>query len=302
MFGLTFKNRVGLGAGFDKDAQYLDVMEAMGFGHIEIGTVTPMPQAGNDAPRLFRIFEDRALINRMGFNNDGVEKIAERLKKYKNRDYILGGNIGKNKNTPNENAVDDYLICFKKLFYDVDYFTINVSSPNTPNLRELQDKEALNKILSALQAENAKHEFPKPILLKISPDLSFEQLDQVIEVVQKNKIHGMVATNTTISREGLNLSALEIENMGAGGLSGRPLFDKSTAVLNYIYEKTNGEIPLIAVGGILRKQDAINKFKAGAEMVQLYTGFIYRGPHLVRMINKIKLSNKIIPAVEEGEK
>lgn len=301
LFGLTFKNRVGIAAGFDKNATYLDVMEAMGFGHIEIGTVTPLAQSGNEAPRLFRIFKDRALINRMGFNNDGVDAIVERLKAYKNRDYILGGNIGKNKNTPNENAVSDYLICFQKLFDHVDYFTVNVSSPNTPNLRALQDKDALFQILNTLQKENAQHAHRKPILLKIAPDMTHDQLDEIIDVVKQTEIDGIIGTNTTISREGLTISQAEIDSMGAGGLSGRPLLQKSTAVIQYLYDKTNGDIPLVAVGGILRKNDAIDKFKAGAELVQLYTGFIYRGPHLVRMINKIKLSNKITPRSEENE-
>lgn len=301
LFGLTFKNRVGLGAGFDKDAKYLDVMEAMGFGHIEIGTVTPLPQAGNDKPRLFRLFKDSALINRMGFNNEGADAIAERLKKHQQRDYILGGNIGKNKTTPNDEAASDYLKCFKKLFDYVDYFTVNVSSPNTPNLRDLQDKDSLAIILDTLQKENKSKHNPKPILLKIAPDMSFEQIDEILSVVTNYKIDGIVATNTTVSREGLQTSEQEIQSIGAGGVSGKPLKEKSTAIVQYIYDKTNGALPIIAVGGIMRKQDAIDKFKSGAELVQLYTGFIYRGPHLVRMINKIKLSNKI-NQTEEKEK
>ncbi len=293
LMGLKFCNRVGMGAGFDKDAKYLDVLEAMGFGHIEIGTVTPRPQAGNEKPRLFRLYQDNALINRMGFNNDGVDIIAERLKKYANRTYIIGGNIGKNKDTPNEEAVNDYLTCFTKLYDHVDYFTVNVSSPNTPNLRELQDEDALRKILSTLQSENTRLGKHKPILLKIAPDLSYEQIDIIIKIVIENKLQGIVATNTTIARENLSLSDEELKNIGPGGLSGVPLMAKSTNVLRYIEDKTNDQLVLIGVGGIMKKRDAIEKFKAGAELVQLYTGFIYNGPHLVRKINKIKMSNKI---------
>jgi dihydroorotate dehydrogenase len=292
LFGLHFYNRVGLAAGFDKDAKYVEVFQALGFGHIEIGTVTPLAQDGNEKPRLFRVTEDKALVNRMGFNNEGVDAVVERLKKYQEHQIIIGANIGKNKNTPIENAVNDYLICFQKMYDYVDYFTVNVSSPNTPNLRDLQSAEMLNEILSTLQIENKKRGDNKPILLKIAPDLTLEQIDNVIKVVISNNINGIVATNTTIDRSNLKSEKAYIESIGTGGLSGMPLMQASTDIVQHIENKTNGELPIIAVGGIFSKQDAVDKFKAGAELVQLYTGFIYKGPHLIRKINKIKMGQK----------
>jgi len=280
-FGLTFKNPVGLAAGFDKNAVLFDELSAFGFGFIEIGTVTPKPQAGNPKPRLFRLQKDQALINRMGFNNDGVEVIAKRLKKRKTN-IIIGGNIGKNKITPNEKAVDDYLICFEKLFSVVDYFVVNVSSPNTPNLRALQDKKPLTKILKVLQDANHKKTAPKPILLKIAPDLTDSQLLDIITIVKETKIAGLIATNTTLSREGLQ----SVNKTETGGLSGRPVSNRATAVIKFLAEKSDKAFPIIGVGGIHTPQDAIDKLSAGADLVQLFTGFIYQGPRLVKKINK----------------
>ena len=344
--GISFKNPVGLGAGFDKNAQYLNELEALGFGFVEIGTVTPKPQAGNDKPRLFRLPKDKALINRMGFNNDGVEVIAERLRRWSvvngqssmvngewsmvNRQssikepaaadahllgstqharLIIGGNIGKNKITPNEDAWKDYEICFTALHPYVDYFVVNVSSPNTPGLRELQEKESLRKILTNLQALNLSivngessmdklNNFksdsqltlapsrPKPILLKIAPDLTQEQIDDVIDLAMEIKLDGLVATNTTINRDGLVTTADEIKKIGAGGLSGLPVQKKSTAMVEYIYQKTNGQIPIIASGGIFTAADAKEKLQVGASLVQVWTGFIYEGPAIVKNICK----------------
>lgn len=291
MIGLTFKNPVGLGAGFDKNAKYLRELEALGFGFLEIGTVTPLPQAGNDKPRLFRLPKDSALINRMGFNNDGVKVVAERLKKWregqgknKSSNFIVGGNIGKNKITPNEDAWKDYEACFKELHPYVDYFVVNVSSPNTPGLRELQEKESLRKILMHLQMINNGKAQSKPILLKIAPDLTEEQINDVIDLSMEIKLDGLVATNTTISREYLVTMPGVIQEIGMGGLSGKPLRQKSTAVLRYITQKTNGEIPVIASGGIFTGEDADEKFEAGARLVQIWTGFIYEGPGVVRKI------------------
>lgn len=285
---LKFKNPVGLAAGFDKNAKYLRELETLGFGFVEIGTVTPLPQTGNEKPRLFRLPKDNALINRMGFNNDGVKVIAERLKNLKlktqNLKLIIGGNIGKNKITPNEDAWKDYEICFKELHHYVDYFVVNVSSPNTPGLRELQEKESLRKILRHLQMINNGKAVAKPILLKIAPDLTQEQLDDVIELALEIKLDGLVATNTTISREGLTTDDPKLTNIGAGGLSGKPLQKRSTEIVKYIFEKTKGEIPIIASGGIFTGADAKEKLDAGASLLQVWTGFIYEGPTIVKKI------------------
>lgn len=280
VFGLKFKNPVGLAAGFDKDAKMFSELSDLGFGFIEIGTLTPKPQDGNPKKRLFRLKEDSAIINRMGFNNGGVEAAVERLKKNKN--VLIGGNIGKNKVTPNEEAVNDYIICFEKLFPVVDYFVVNVSSPNTPNLRALQEKEPLTKLLSELQELNSKREKQKPILLKIAPDLTDEQLLDIIDIVNETKIAGVIATNTTLSREGL-VSSNKDET---GGLSGKPLTKRSTEVIRFLSEKSGKAFPIIGVGGIHSADDAIEKFDAGASLVQLYTGFIYEGPQLIHDINK----------------
>jgi dihydroorotate dehydrogenase len=280
VFSLKFKNPVGLAAGFDKDAKLFNEFSDLGFGFIEIGTLTPKPQYGNEKKRLFRLVEDSAIINRMGFNNNGVDEAVKRLKK--NRNVIIGGNIGKNKNTPNENAAEDYKICFEKLFDFVDYFAVNVSSPNTPNLRALQEKESLSKLLTELQNLNSKKINPKPILLKIAPDLSDEQLLDIIEIVKETKIAGVIATNTTLSRENLK-SKKQTE---IGGLSGKPLAKRSTEVIRFLSEKSGKTFPIIGVGGIHSAEDAIEKLEAGASLVQLYTGFIYEGPKLIREINE----------------
>lgn len=284
--GLKFPNPVGLAAGFDKNAKYFNELESCGFGFIEIGTVTPLAQPGNDLPRLFRLKKDEAILNRMGFNNDGVQEALKHLKSRKNHRLIIGGNIGKNKWTPNEEAIKDYLICFDALFDEVDYFVVNVSSPNTPNLRALQEKEPLMDLLSTLQKRNESKSTQKPILLKIAPDLTNEQLNEIIEIVQETKIAGLIATNTTISREGLETPASEVEALGAGGISGKPLTKRSTDVIRYIHEKSQGTIPMIAVGGIHSAVDALEKIDAGATLVQLYTGFIYEGPSLIKKINQ----------------
>ncbi|MCF6297482.1 MAG: quinone-dependent dihydroorotate dehydrogenase [Flavobacteriaceae bacterium] len=281
LFGLTFKNPVGLAAGFDKNAMLFDEFSNFGFGFVEIGTVTPKPQSGNPKKRLFRLIEDKAIINRMGFNNDGVKVIVERLKK-RNSEIIIGGNIGKNKITPNENAVDDYLICFKALFDVVDYFVVNVSSPNTPNLRALQDKEPLTNLLNSLQEENNKKENSKPILLKIAPDLTDEQLLDIIDIVSITKIAGVVATNTTILREGLQSD----KKNETGGLSGKPVAKRSTEVIRFLAKNSNKSFPIIGVGGIYSAKDAQEKLDAGADLIQLFSGFIYEGPSLVKKINK----------------
>ncbi|HET8885467.1 MAG TPA: quinone-dependent dihydroorotate dehydrogenase [Salinimicrobium sp.] len=280
VFGLKFKNPVGLAAGFDKDAKLFNELDNFGFGFIEIGTLTPKPQSGNPKQRLFRLKEDQAIINRMGFNNGGVEAAVLRLKK--NTGVLIGGNIGKNKTTPNDEAVNDYKICFKALFEYVDYFVVNVSSPNTPNLRELQDKEPLTDLLNSLQQLNLTKDKPKPILLKIAPDLSDEQLLDIIEIVKTTGIAGVIATNTTISREGLHS-----ENKNEmGGLSGKPLTKRSTEVIRFLSEKSGKAFPIIGVGGINSAEDALEKLDAGASLVQIYTGFIYEGPKLVKEINK----------------
>jgi dihydroorotate dehydrogenase len=309
LFGLKFRNPIGLGAGFDKNALYLDELEALGFGFVEIGTVTPLPQSGNDKPRLFRLPLDRALINRMGFNNDGVKVIAARLRKVRGEwrvasrknphsplasshsPLIIGGNIGKNKATPNEDAWKDYEICFRELFDCVDYFVVNVSSPNTPGLRELQEKSSLQKILSHLQAINAQLSQqmgvpPRPLLLKIAPDLTPEQINDVIALALSIKLDGLVATNTTISRDNLLTRVESIAAIGAGGLSGEPLKARSTEVVRYIVQRSNGKIPVIASGGVFTAADMEEKTKAGASLVQVWTGFIYEGPGIVRKILK----------------
>jgi dihydroorotate dehydrogenase len=283
LFGIDFPNPIGLAAGFDKNAAHIDSFSALGFGFIEIGTVTPLAQEGNAKPRIFRFRTDSALINRMGFNNEGVGSAVENIKKCK-AGTIIGGNIGKNKTTPNENAVDDYLKNFKALFNYVDYFVINVSSPNTPGLRALQEKEPLMHILNVLQKENYTMARPKPILLKIAPDLTNSQLDDIIEIVQKTKIDGIVATNTTISRNHIKSNKEIVEEIGAGGLSGKPLFKRSTEVIRYIKKKSS--IPVIGVGGIHSAEDAIEKIKAGADLIQIYTGLIYEGPFLIKKIKK----------------
>lgn len=286
VFGLHFRNPVGLAAGFDKNAKYVEVMEALGFGYVEIGTVTPQPQSGNYLPRLFRLKKDKAIINRMGFNNEGADIIAQRLQKLKNRKILIGGNIGKNKITPNEEAVNDYLICFNKLFDVVDYFVVNVSSPNTPGLRALQDKDSLLQILGSLQQINQAKPSPKPILLKIAPDLSQEQIKEIVGIVLDTKIAGIIATNTTISRKSLITNNQVVSAMGAGGLSGAPLTKKSTEIIQLINQYANHEINVIGVGGIMNEQDALDKINAGCDLIQLYTGFIYAGPRLVTQINK----------------
>jgi len=283
VWGLKFNNPVGLAAGFDKDGKYYDIMSNLGFGFIEIGTVTPKGQEGNPIPRLFRLPEDKALINRMGFNNDGVDALVERLKSRKDFKTIIGGNIGKNKNTPNEKALSDYVYCFEKLYNYVDYFVVNVSSPNTPGLRELQDKKPLTEILSTLKNISLGKKFKKPILLKIAPDLTESQLDDIVEIVLDTNTDGIIATNTTIERVGLKQNT---DNIGNGGLSGQPVKDRSTEVIRYIFQKSKGKFPIIGVGGISNAQDAIEKFQAGATLVQVYTGLIYEGPSMVKNINK----------------
>jgi dihydroorotate dehydrogenase len=291
VFGLKFKNPVGLAAGFDKNAEYIADMANFGFGFIEIGTVTPKPQPGNDKPRMFRLVNDEALINRMGFNNQGADVAAGRLKHLKDRKgVIIGGNIGKNKITPNEEAVNDYIYCFHALYDYVDYFVVNVSSPNTPGLRDLQEKGPLMHILNTLQGLNAKKPAAKPILLKIAPDLTDYQLDDIVEIVTETKIAGLIATNTTISRQGLQSDPNLVKEMG--GVSGKPLTKRSTEVIKYIHEKSNGAFPIIGVGGIHSAEDAIEKLNAGAALVQVYTGFIYEGPALISTICKGILGKK----------
>lgn len=292
LFGLKFENPVGLAAGFDKNAAYIDPLSDCGFGFIEIGTITPKPQPGNDKPRLFRLKADNAILNRMGFNNDGVEAAISKLQNRSNKKLIIGGNIGKNKWTPNEEATQDYVICFEALFAYVDYFVVNVSSPNTPNLRALQEKGPLLELLSTLQQLNEAKAQQKPILLKIAPDLTDTQLDEVIEIVFETKIAGLIASNTTISREGLRTPKEAVDALGAGGISGKPLTKRSTEVVRYIHQKSEGKIPIIAVGGIHSAQDALDKIAAGASLVQLYTGFIYEGPKLIKEINQALLKQK----------
>lgn len=312
-WGLHFPNPVGLAAGFDKNAKYLRELEVLGFGFVEIGTVTPQPQEGNDKPRLFRLPKDKAIINRMGFNNEGVKVVTKRLKEWREKQevrstkyagtphfsLIIGGNIGKNKVTLNEDAWKDYEICFNELFDYVDYFVVNVSSPNTPGLRELQEKDSLRKILSHLQTLRAERlklkpdaSIQKPILLKIAPDLTQSQLDDVIDLATEIQLDGLVASNTTISREGLSTDAAIVSAIGAGGLSGLPVKQRSTEILQYITQKLNGEVPVMASGGIFTGTDAQEKLNAGAALVQVWTGFIYEGPAIAKKINKqLKTSN-----------
>lgn len=280
VFGLKFKNPIGLAAGFDKDAKLYQELTHLGFGFIEIGTLTPLPQPGNPQKRLFRLKKDQAIINRMGFNNEGVKEAAKRLRKNKN--VLIGGNIGKNKMTPNEEAIRDYEICFDELYEVVDYFVVNVSSPNTPNLRELQDKKPLTELLQSLQTKNNSKPKAKPILLKIAPDLTDNQLMDIIDIVKTTKIAGIIATNTTISRENLN-SENQTET---GGLSGKPLRERSTEVIRFLSEKSGKAFPIIGVGGIHSPVDVLEKLNAGASLIQLYTGFIYEGPTLLKKINK----------------
>ncbi len=287
--GITFKNGVGLAAGFDKDAKYIDVLESLGFGFIEIGTLTPKPQAGNEKPRLFRLPKDEALINRMGFNNEGVDAAVERLKKVKSR-LIIGGNIGKNKVTANEEAFSDYAYCFEKLYNYVHYFVVNVSSPNTPGLRELQEKPALKKILTGLQDLRKLYidegQISKPIFIKIAPDLTHSQLDDIIDLALEINLDGLVVTNTSITREGLATSDIELSKIGNGGLSGKPLKKASDEVLIYLADRLRNRVPIMGVGGIHSGQDALDKINLGASAVQIYTGFIYEGPGLVKRIVK----------------
>lgn len=295
VWGIDFPNPVGLAGGFDKNAEFIDPLSCLGFGFIEIGTVTPLAQPGNPKPRLFRLPADKALLNRMGFNNEGVEYAVKQLKKRKEK-VIIAGNIGKNKITPNSIAIDDYEKCFNELYDYVDLFVVNISSPNTPGLRELQDKEPLTKLLFRLMQLNAEKENHlnelykynikkgKPILLKIAPDLTNEQLDDIIEIVQNVGLHGIVATNTTVSRYGLTSPGDKIQKYGAGGISGLPVKGRATEVVSYIHKHSNGKIPIVACGGIFKAQDAIDKLNAGATLVQIYTGFIYEGPQIVKNI------------------
>ena len=290
VFGLTFQNPVGLAAGFDKDGKSFNAMSSMGFGFIELGTVTPKAQGGNPQPRLFRVKKDEGIINRMGFNNEGVHALVERLKKGKPAGVIIGGNIGKNKVTPNERAEEDYAYCFDILFPYVDYFVVNVSSPNTPNLRALQDRKPLTKLLTMLQAMNHKKDLSKPILLKIAPDLNNSQLDDILEIVKDSKIAGIIATNTTISRDGLKTEKQQIEEIGNGGLSGKPVKQRSTEVIRYLSTKSNGELKIIGVGGISTPKDAKEKLEAGASLVQVYSGMVYEGPYMIKRINQALLN------------
>ena len=282
VFGIKFPNPIGLAAGFDKNAKLYNEFSNFGFGFIEIGTVTPLPQEGNPKKRLFRLVSDEAIINRMGFNNTGVEEVIKRLKY--NKGVIVGGNIGKNKITDFNNSIQDYLICFEKLYPHVNYFAINVSSPNTEKLRDLQQKDLLKNLLEAIQKKNKSYSFPKPVLLKIGPDLSQDQLIDVIEVIAETSLDGIIATNTTLSRDNLT-SSKDLVNQ-KGGLSGRPISEKSTNIIKFIHEKSNGSIPIIGVGGIMNPDDAIEKIKAGASLIQLYSGFVYSGPSIVKKINK----------------
>jgi dihydroorotate dehydrogenase len=288
VFGIDFPNPVGLAAGFDKNAALFHELSSFGFGFVEIGTVTPLPQPGNEKPRLFRLPADRALINRLGFNNKGADAAAARLRFRKPGEPVIGGNIGKNKNTPNEEAVSDYLTCLRSLYEHVDYFTVNVSSPNTPGLRDLQDKGPLTELLKALKIEMATFPKAKPILLKIAPDLTDGQLDDIIDLVKETQIEGVIATNTTLSRDTLK----DPNQKESGGLSGSPLKKRSTEVIRYLKTKSGNAFPVIGVGGIMTVQDAMEKFDAGADLIQLYTGFVYEGPAFIKQINQALLQRK----------
>jgi dihydroorotate dehydrogenase len=290
VFGLKFKNPVGIAAGFDKNAELFNEMSAFGFGHVEIGTVTPLGQKGNPKPRIFRLKKDLALINRLGFNNLGVEKVRNNLERKRHNNLIVGGNLGKNTLTPNSNAISDYLKTFEQLFKYVDYFTINVSCPNISDMCELQDRDFLEELLIDIQSINNKKEDPKPILLKVAPDLNNQQLDDVIEVVKKTGIDGVIATNTTITRNNLKTSW---EPLGSGGLSGKPLAQRSTEVIRYLSQKSDNAFPIIGVGGIFSPKDAIEKLDAGAKLVQVYTGFVYEGPGIAKRINKALLNRSL---------
>ena len=290
LFGIQFDNPVGLAAGFDKDAKLIDELASFGFGFIEIGTLTPKPQSGNDMPRLFRLPKDQGLINRMGFNNSGVSLAVDRLKKRKSN-VIIGGNIGKNKVTSNENAFDDYEICFEELYPYVDYFVVNVSSPNTPGLRELQEKEPLKKLLAGVKQLSLAKPKQKPILLKIAPDLTDTQLSDIVEILIETKTDGVIATNTTISRQELVTDVKEIERIGNGGLSGKPLANRSNEVISFLRSRLGKNYPIIGVGGIMSVSDALEKIKAGADLIQIYTGFVYEGPGFIKKINNTLLKS-----------
>lgn len=283
LLGINFPNTVGLAAGFDKDARWLHALKELGFGFVEVGTVTPLPQAGNPKPRLFRLKKDRALINRMGFNNQGLDAMVERLKK-RPEGLIVGGNIGKNKATPNENAADDYIKCFSAIYDYVDYIAVNVSSPNTPGLRELQDKAFLGQLFDRLQLLRKQQATHKPILLKIAPDLSEEALFEIIATLKEHNIDGIIATNTTIDRTGLRTTPQDLESMGAGGLSGAPLKERSTEIIRKLRMEMGPDFPIIGVGGIFNREDYLDKIKAGSNLVQVYTGFVYEGPGIVKNI------------------
>ncbi len=287
LMDLSFPNPIGLAAGFDKDGKYIDIMASLGFGFIEVGTVTPLPQVGNPQPRLFRLPKDQALINRMGFNNDGVDALVSRLVQKRSDGLIVGGNIGKNKDTPIGDAITDYEISFQKLFPYVDYFVVNVSSPNTPGLRQLQDREPLTKLLERLQFLNGLHQQTKPIMLKIAPDLTDYQLEEIVEIVQEQDLAGIIATNTTIDRSNLTSPEGEIERIGPGGLSGLPLKSRSTEIIRMIRKIAGPDLVIIGVGGIMEKSDAIEKLEAGADLIQLYSGLIYQGPSLIKQIKRL---------------
>ncbi len=288
VFGLNFENPVGLAAGFDKNASFYKPFSAFGFSFIEIGTVTPVGQPGNPKPRSFRLKADQALINRMGFNNDGVKAVAERLRK-RQTGIIIGGNLGKNTATPNEKAAEDYAAVFNELYDVADYFVVNVSCPNISDLSHLQDRRQLEGILVRLDSLRAGKVPRKPILVKISPDLNTGQIDDVIDLIGQYQMDGIIATNTTVTRRGLTTDTGRVEKVGDGGLSGRPLRERSTEIIRYIYQKTSGKLPIIGVGGIFSPQDALEKLQAGASLVQVYTGFIYEGPAMVRRINRVLL-------------